>query len=196
MAAEKLVLRESMTRTYLIQRLKAPHKSGMGDNPFAFGGGLRNGGLSDEAMTLIRNVFQFDYMGSAEFEFGAVPQALFFLAEQAAANNLVTGFVLVDKGSVDYIIPKPYLENALEVIRTLRATPEKLNLKEHCGLKEYFDGASWKKVGPEPWHKENRGWLELDNGFMFFTDHDMWAKTCQLFGLEIDPVSRIIKGGK
>jgi hypothetical protein len=64
--------------SYLIQRLEEPW-GGMAqfkDNPFSFGGGLRNGGLSQEAMDLIRGIWSFDYMGSAEFEFGAVPEAL------------------------------------------------------------------------------------------------------------------------
>ena len=33
------------------------------------------------------------------------------------------------------------------------------------------------------------GWLELDNGFMFFLDKEMYEKSCQLF--EILP--RIVK---
>jgi hypothetical protein len=28
------------------------------------------------------------------------------------------------------------------------------------------------------------GWLELNNGFMFFTDRTMWEQTSNLFGIE------------
>lgn len=69
-----------MKNSYLIQRLRKPYGR---DNPFSFGGGLRNGGLSDEAMDILRGVFSFDYMGAAEFEFGAVPKALQGIAKDA-----------------------------------------------------------------------------------------------------------------
>ena len=29
------------------------------------------------------------------------------------------------------------------------------------------------------------GWLELNNGFMFFTDCEMWDSTCAIFGVEV-----------
>ena len=29
-----------------------------------------------------------------------------------------------------------------------------------------------------------RGWLELDNGFFFFTDETMWRNTATIFGIE------------
>ena len=37
---------------------------------------MRNGGLSNEAMDLIRGIWSFDYMGASEFEWGAIPKAL------------------------------------------------------------------------------------------------------------------------
>jgi hypothetical protein len=83
-----------LRRSWLVQRLNTPHTGVWGkdkDNPFAFGGGLRNGGLSDTAMDLIRGIFSFDYMGAAEFEFGAVPTALDGLAKahkQLVADTL------------------------------------------------------------------------------------------------------------
>jgi len=61
---------------YLIQRLERPIR--VNDEvvvcPFSFGCG--GGGIPKEASDIIKNVFAFDYMGSAEFEFGEVPKAL------------------------------------------------------------------------------------------------------------------------
>jgi hypothetical protein len=41
----------------------------------------------------------------------------------------------------------------------------------------------------ETLHKEQYadtcGWLELDNGYFFFTDKEMYEKTAKLFGLEV-----------
>lgn len=72
--------------TYLLQRLNAPHE----DTPKGdwavkidrtFGEGGLGLGLSEEARKLFRHVLVFDYMGSAEFEFGAIPQSLGRIAQ-------------------------------------------------------------------------------------------------------------------
>jgi len=76
--SNKIDLKEKMRSIWLIQRLKKPYQSngqgleklGFKDNPFAFGVGLLNGGISPEAMDLTREIWRYDYMGSAEFEWG------------------------------------------------------------------------------------------------------------------------------
>ena len=76
----------SLKESWLIQRLERPRtfkvQGKAVDNPFSFGGGYKNGGLTDEAMDLIRPIMSFDYMGAAEFEFGAVPETLSKIARQ------------------------------------------------------------------------------------------------------------------
>lgn len=174
---DDLVLRESMKTTYLIQRLTKPREEIF--NLFAFGGGLANGGMSKQAMTLLNTIFSFDYMGSAEFEFGAVPQAFTFLAKQANEGNLIAGRLIWkrknSKEYVYYICPKSYEEDVRARITVLRQA-KNVHLKEFCGLKEYFDKT-------DTWYKQIQGWLELDNGFMFFVDEDMFQKTKKLFGI-------------
>ena len=178
-----LTLNEKMVGTYLIQRLQKPAHWKVGDktfdNPFSFGGGLKNGGLSDKAMDLIRDIFSFDYMGSAEFEFGAVPQALRFIAEQAANKNLIDGEISLGKDkTVYYLCPLEYADGVASRIRQLYRDEYKFQLKERCGLADYFNRE-------DEWAKRTCGWLELDNGFMFFTDKDMFIKTCTLFGIQL-----------
>ena len=180
---QPLAIREKMTHTYLIQRLQKPHQLKVAgqtiDNPFSFGGGLKNGGLSDKAMDLIRDIWSFDYMGSAEFEFGAVPQALRFIAEQAANKNLIDGEVSLGKEkAVYYLCPVEYADEVQARIKQLYLDEYKFQLQEHCGLADYFNAK-------EEWAKHTCGWLELDNGFMFFTDRTMFAKTCTLFGIQL-----------
>lgn len=90
------------TRNYLIQRLLPPAKkdhpfSGW-NNPFAFGGGYRNGGLSEEAVNLIEDIFTCDYMGAAEYEFGALPKSLEYIAKNA--KDFVSSDVKTGKGMV------------------------------------------------------------------------------------------------
>jgi hypothetical protein len=167
-------------------------KFGFKDNPFSFGGGLLNGGISKEGMNRLREIFSFDYMGSAEFEWGAVPAALQFLAEQRFADKLVANLVDVspnanEKNIVYYVCPVQYENDVVQRIKELRKIDglgnrnSSIILKEHCGLKEYFsETGKWSEYA-----KRNIGWLELDNGFIFFTDKEVFDKFCAFFGIEV-----------
>ncbi len=166
---EQLYLRDQMMRTYLVQRLHKPRSMEIRgkrvDNPFSFGGGLKNGGLTDKAMDLLRDIFSFDYMGSAEFEFGAVPAALSFITEQWVKKNAVTGEV----NGVYYVCPKPYEEEVKKRIDFFRTDQKRgWNTKEHVGLYESL------KPDASEYAKKNVGWLEIDNGYAFFTDKEMF----------------------
>ena len=134
-------------------------------------------------MDLIRGIFSFDYMGAAEFEYGEVPKALQEMKECALSACLVAKTMKTKKGEeVFLIIPKKHEKKIIQRINLLRnGTPrhEEVWLKEHCGLKEYFNS-------DHEWDKKNVGWLELDNAFMFFVDKEMWEKTCELFGLKAE----------
>ncbi len=180
MFMEKLSFRKEMRNTWLVQRLQGPRTWKIAgkevDNPFSFGGGLKNGGLSDDAMDLLRGIFSFDYMGSAEFEFGAVPAALSFLAERASKKKLITGITGKKDETIYYLCPTEYETEVIKRIASLRKN--EIRLKEYCGLSQYFDSNN-------EYGKENLGWLELDNGFMFFVDSGMYQKTCKLFGVNL-----------
>jgi rhodanese-related sulfurtransferase len=184
-----------MKRSRLVQRLQRPRSGGIlgPDNPFAFGGGLRNGGLSDDAMGLLRSIFTFDYMGAAEFEFGAVPEALQALA--ADARELVAFGVAVPLATVPpnwrdkskdvpsgdahiYVLCRHGQSNEVTARVQTWATESLNDLKEQTRL------ASALRPFNE-WDTETAGWLEISNGFFFFTDRDMWAKTCDLFGVAV-----------
>jgi hypothetical protein len=187
----KLYLRKEFTRSYLIQRLHKPYKHAS-MNPFSFGGGLTNGGLSKEAFELLSNIFEFDYMGSAEFEFGAVPAALQFLADQTIAKNIVAAVIdvspTINRELVYIVCPLTYKAEVIKRIKELRHVggygniQSNIQLKEYCGLKEYF-------IEKDPryiiYAKEKVGWVELDNGFIFFTDKEMFDKFCNLFGIDV-----------
>lgn len=171
-----------MRRTWLVQRL---HK------PQSFGGGLLNGGLSGEAMHLLRDVFSFDYMGAAEFEFGAVPKALQAIAKDhrlLVAGSLSIALKDVQKGwdekhappataeaEVFYLCRTEHVREVTERIRAMAAKDH--NLKESTRLPSTLRPS-------REWDGETVGWIELDNGFMFFTDREMWERTCALFGVK------------
>lgn len=210
-------MQEEIKSTWLIQRLNRPWQVDAfkgKDNPFSFGGGMKNGGLSDEAMGLLRDIFEFDYMGAAEFEFGEVPKALHRIAN---AHDLIADSVLVTgkrelyrpthraiklPEKVAYILaPARFLEHARDVVRRQAASeyPREPRLKEVT----LFQNALWAREIADEEHPGTRkkereereraierrqrmaGWLELDNGFFFFTDREMWEKTCALFGVKM-----------
>lgn len=182
--------------SYLIQRLQKP-LGRPGDNPFSFGGGLRNGGLSDEAMGLLRGIFSFDYMGSAEFEFGAVPGALRDIAEKAddlIGWELVIPLAKVTKGWNDKSLTAPKGDGTVYVLSRSQdrdeiaeriyglATDRSIRLKESALLDHALRPV-------DEWDGRTCGWLELDNGFFFFTDREMWEKTAALFDVKV-PVAQ------
>lgn len=187
-----------MRKSWLIQRLNRPRNwdanLGLQDNPFAFGGGLKDGGLSSEAMDLLRGVWSFDYMGSAEFEFGAVPKALNGLAELAGKKGGLSASSLpVDLSTVElpWDWPKGKPEPSGEATVYIVAPSGHLSevkgriagwVKSAPRLKESLR-LSDALVPTKEWHKETCGWLELDNGFLFFTDEAMFSAARDLFGV-------------
>lgn len=185
----------TLDRSYLVQRLEKPTRPTVfgQDNPFAFGGGLRNGGLSDDAMAALRGIFSFAYMGSAEFEWGAVPQALSGLAKDA--KSLVAFEFEVDLADV----PPNWRDRGQRGI-TGTALLYGLSRRDHeAEVRERVVGWSHEQyprlkeslhlvqtLRPhDEWDGETVGWLELDNGFFFFTDRVMWEQTSALFGVKV-----------
>lgn len=190
---------KDMRPTLLVQRLRAPfgHKAGPlagKDNPFSFGGGLRNGGLKPEAMDLLRDIFSFDYMGRAEFEFGAVPKALSAIAQNA--DKYVTTTITIPLADV-----KKHWKDKTRKPPTGTAEVYVICHRDHTKAVEAFiradakDGFETDLCEPtlldnalrpmEDWDTNRCGWLELDNGFFFFTDREMFEGVAKLFGVEV-----------
>lgn len=186
-------------RTWLIQRLQKPHPCTGSplarlDEVFAFGGG--GSGLTKEASEMLSRVFSFDYMGAAEFEFGALPKSLRPFASDA--DKLIAFTVQLKpgefaghwkrrprRGEKDTMAPKKPAtiyalcraddrEYVIGVIR--RCAMDKQDLKEPSYLARALDPV-------DEWDQRTCGWYELDNGFFFFTDPEMWRGTCALFGV-------------
>lgn len=183
-------------RTWLIQRLNAPRErikdpkgiQKLGRNPFAFGGGLARGGMAEEPYETMEDIFSFDYMGAAEFEWGALPKALKVIAAAFNQDLGCTGEIKIRDTIVYYICPLPYKGYVLGILPMLAAG--KVHTKEWTGFEDAVKGRKSdeelanrreriSKFNPDPirW----LGWLELDNGFMFFVDKVMFEKTAVLF---------------
>jgi len=183
-----------METTWLIQRLEKPRVTqGKLDHiaqAFCFGGG--GGRLSKEAWALLSPIFSFDYMGAAEFEFGAVPEALSKMVEQREEYESFEFTVprkkiakpwwrLRDKATSPQLETDPAIyifcrkgDREEVTKRIVECAADTLRLKKPTMLHYTLD--------PEPDRNARTvGWLELDNGFAFFTDKTMWENFCGLF---------------
>jgi hypothetical protein len=169
--------------TYLVQRLGKPYK-GNADNPFNFGCGLKHGGMNAEAYDALNQIFTFDYMGAAEFEFGAVPKAIDAIAKGFGEGNGVTGEIEIDGVSVYYLTHKHIEKETQDRIRKLAQDPYKKQIR----LKEWTlfgDAISVRNGKLTDARKDDFvmnyiGWIELDNNFMFFVDKEAFEKFKQL----------------
>jgi len=182
-----------MKEPYLIQRLKKPYKIEVKDSlmgklaeAFTFGGGMSKGGIRKEAWDIITQIWRYDYMGSAEFEFGAVPESLERMAKSkklikfetlVKANHYSYGNKkrLSAEGTVHIICDKEFKDQVAEYIRVMAAAQEKYRTKEYVGLAQSICGAEY--------YTDTVGWHDIINDYMFFTDKEMFDNTCKLFGL-------------
>lgn len=201
-----------MEHTYLIQRLERPRRPSAGalggkafvPNPFSFGGG--GSGLSREAMEMLSHVFEFDYMGAAEYEFGAAQRALHRIATDR--GNFISFTMEIPLSSV----AKHWREQVAMRTKAGRPRKKKLPTAEEPKFKDpaiiyVFCHKDERTMVENTIHQvamnkldlkrganlhssirpmeefETRvcGWLELNNGYFFFTDEEMWKKTVALF---------------
>jgi len=179
---EIITMNENMEKSRLVQRLKKPTGC---YNPFSFGSGLKNGGLTQDAFDQLNKIFSFDLMGAAEFEFGAIPKALEKMFDNK--SDFVKGFITVNwkttrwktgeaikgKDKVYFLCHK---EQRKEVKRRITswATGNNISGLPKCSVSlDYSFDSNFCQ-----------GWLELDNGFFFFIDKEMWKNTNKLFGVK------------
>jgi hypothetical protein len=205
--------------TYLIQALNKPreNKGPFKVNPFSFGGG--GSGLKNEDAAMLESIWSPEYMGAAEYEFGAFAQTLNAVYAYRRANLLIATVVdingrIADKSpnsswyskgqqrartSVFVICCKNHFDNIVKVLDSLineTKIPQPyggdaaVHLK--CGIRIWDALYSPTHYWAEDSYHAFGGGLELDNGWFVFTDVDMFRKTCALYGLEVpeDQIAR------
>ncbi len=185
----------NMERSRLIQRLKRPYDL-KDDNPlkkisnaFAFGGGLKNGGLTPEGAEILAAVCTFDYMGAAEYEWGAVPEALAKIGDLRVKEELASVKIhlsLKDAASSKTIHIWCKASDVPEVSTRIGEWAKKepgypSENRDMIGLARTLSDI--EGTSDEP-HQEVCGWLELNNGFLFTTDDKMAERFDILFEME------------
>ncbi len=168
----------------LIQRLDIPRGSPF---PKAFTpfGAFRTGGFSCEALDLLQGIFDFDYMGSAEYECGECPQALATIWAYAGEGKLRRGVVRVPRyrHHVYYICKSDIEGSVIHAISKLAAREKTRRIPEELDEIVTRDYVGLHDALLNPPHKpgETAGWLDISHACMFFVSRDMYRKTLQLF---------------
>ncbi len=136
------------------------------------------------------NIHGYDYMGSSEFEWGAVPLAMKGLVRDA--KNLITYELQLpvywepfldseplppkETQPVYLLCRKDDLEEVVGRVGMFLRTPyNRLMLKESLMLEDAYS----IREG----YKEPRlvGWLELNNGYYFFSNRTVWRYMTKLY---------------
>jgi hypothetical protein len=135
------------------------------------------GGFNDESWQLITKICRFDYMGSAEFEFGAVPESLAELYKVVRKKKYSVGVIPSIK-DIYYICKTEHEGYVKETITSLASEdyPKKVPTKEGVWLKQAMEGKKY--------YEDLAGWLEVDNAFMFFIDKEMFNDFKEIFGIK------------
>lgn len=154
----------TLKHTWLVQRLHPPYKKPT-PNPFSFGGG--GSGLTQVAQNVLAEYCDFDYMGAAEYEDGIVQKSFAQLAAWGVEETLCsfgTSHHGIGISGICYASVRHDVANRIHNL-----ADDKCPLKEPSHLTYHIKKPKWMKEVPK-----TVGWLELNNPFMFFVDHDMW----------------------
>jgi hypothetical protein len=193
-----------LSRTWLVQRLGVPPKKTGG--PFdkahrVFGGGML--GLAKETWDVVDEVFDIDYMGAAEYEFGIFPKTMDALVQCAKREELTAFSIEVKRKDIAknsgrrWVAddkeppPKPKGPATIYIVcRTADATEVEERVRGLVAGKVDVRDGTRIECALDPvneWDGKIRGWLELNNKFLFFTDETMWNGVRQWFALLGEP---------
>jgi len=156
-----------------IQRIEKPRPN---MNPKAielsFGGG--GSGLSEQAQEALNQIMSFDYMGQAEYEFGAVADCLHRMQEDK--TNKLMSFKLKNHTIHMIVCPKDYQEY-VGFVQGLNKTYTSAQVRESLQVPD--------KTGPGRIVLGDRivAWLDIQNDVFFSTDETMTKALAELLGV-------------
>jgi len=195
-------------KPYLVQILKQPwEKTGTVrdglQNAFSFGGGLKSGGFSKEAMQLLTNLWGWEYMGASEYEWGAVPEAMKKVVDYVNKNNYFAGYIEIEHpesvcnehGGVDIWNkknPKLITSKVFILCHKLHTSYVtefiwKVANSQQRITRDYTNIAIVLYKGEKKllYSSIAIGGLNLDNAFIYLTYEPSIQKMIQMFGLTL-----------
>ena len=172
---------------WLVQRITIPTNK---NNPFAFGGGYKHGGMSDEAWEIISMMCSFDYMGSAEFEFGELPKGI----NKIFKCGSLTGFIInvstkhTKNAPVYVIAPEEWKVDITAFLIKEAKGKRGMRLKESTnivsGIDGFYEWDSAKK--PIKDHSRTTGGIDIEHGWMYSFNEEQANNFATLFGVEFN----------
>jgi len=170
------------TDYFLIQRLRKPTVALDGkifENPFSFGGGYRRGGLTEEAFNALGKIWSYDYMGAAEFEFGALPES--FERIKKNLNEYIFDKVNIEATATDYSGKRiKKIKKDQDVfyfcLRDDQKEVEELLKKFANGVEHDYRSKEYIGLSESIFYEDLRvvGWHDIENDFLFFIDKQMF----------------------
>ena len=204
-----------LVQTYRIQRLIRPQTDRHFQKNESEHEALKYG-FTLKAWEYLKKLCSFQDMGSSIFEHGAVPEAFqkMYLCETLEAFTVrVIGNPVLDVGSMlerygpnvlTSVTDKHDLEMTMFAISKAAFRPHVEDLILQTAIEEDFNEFAkptwlretvfcrpeWAGIDKEIWKRMKVcGWLEIDNGFLYFSEPGMWTDFCKALRVEIPPYS-------
>lgn len=117
--------------------------------------------LDREGKEGIDSILRFDYMGSSEFEWGALPKSLKAIRENL--NEYDDCDLNINGKEITVFYHKDRKDEAIENILALAS--DELRLKEYCDLKHHIYESKINR-------RTNDFWWDINNHFMFWKKSD------------------------
>jgi hypothetical protein len=118
--------------------------------------------ITKDIITGIDSLINFDYMGSSEFEWGALPRSLSAIIEQWK-DIIIVGTGIRDFEQKElFILCNKDKESAITACVKELAVGERYQLKEYCDMRDWIEGK----------RKRNNFWWDLDNHWMACTSRN------------------------
>jgi hypothetical protein len=166
-------MNQIITNVRYIQRLNVPKPHLNKGNPFSFGCGLKNGGMSDAVMEQMSEIVTFDYMGSAEYETGKLRATFFQMFESHAQDPLRLKKIKVLEKDVWVLTNTSLMTEAVAVVKKL-GTTKKMEWK--LKRPSLFPSVLKEANCPIP----TAGWIDIENNYMFFVNEEIAQKFLKL----------------
>ncbi|MBT6995700.1 hypothetical protein HN865_01725 [Candidatus Woesearchaeota archaeon] len=156
-----------MLESYLIQRLRDPTKD-IRESNFKNGS---NGGISYGIFGNLSSICTFDFMNNDEFRYSVINRGIEKIIKYSSEGKGSSGIIELSS-PIHYICEKDQKRKVKGLIQRLNNNEDKLKLKEPTLLQESLENPEEARI---------KGWFELNKGFMFFLDQEMYKRTVDLF---------------
>ncbi len=163
-----------LNNTWLVQRLNMPLKDSNFINPF----NPSINSIPEKALKLLQTLFTIDYMGAAEFEFGAIPKSLSIILSNEF-NFIPFRVTLEDKYTCYVYCKEEVKDEVVERVKELFKKNSSIRLKEYSNFRESYIKPVYQNTH---YQAKTIGWLELDNNFFIFKTKELMNAWLKLIG--------------